>query len=67
MRVLREWLQLRAEPKTMLAVKLAAEHHLVELRDSITELLEDVDEGTVFHPALRSHYSRRIREKLDQI
>jgi hypothetical protein len=65
--VLGEWLQLRAEPKTMLAVKLSVDHHLGELRTEIEALLEDVKDGSAFNPALRGYYARRITDSLSRI
>jgi len=61
--VLRDWLLLRAEPRTMLAVEIAASHHVDELRNDIEELLEDVKEGEAFKP----HYVRPIMEALSRI
>lgn len=61
--VLRDWLLLRAEPRTMLAVEIAAFHHVDELRSDIEDLLEDVREGEAFKP----YYVRPIMEALSRI
>lgn len=66
--VMKEWLRLRAEPKTMLAVKLAADLQLGELRSEVEELLRDVESGvTAFNPALKGYYARRITDALSRI
>jgi len=57
------WLKLRSEPRTMLAVDLAAKHRLSELRGEITDLLDDVREGEAFRP----FYDRPILEALEQL
>lgn len=57
------WLQLRSEPRTMLAVDLAAKHRLGELRRQIEELLADVRDGEAFKP----FYDRPILEALEQL
>ena len=57
------WLKLRSEPKTMLAVELAAKHQLTELRGEIEELLDDVRNGEAFRP----FYDRPIIEALEQL
>lgn len=59
-----QWLKLRAEPRTMLAIDIAAAHHLKELRSEIEGLLEDVKAGgEVFKP----YYIRLIPEALSRI
>jgi len=57
------WLQLRSEPRTMLAVDLAAKHRLTELRSEIADLLDDVRDGEAFKP----FYDRPIQEALEQL
>jgi hypothetical protein len=44
------WLQLRSEPKTMIAVDLAGKLHLNEVRSEIEKLLVDVEQGKAFMP-----------------
>lgn len=57
---LMEWLLLRSEPKTMLAVDIAGNLHLTELRSALEELLLDVEEGKAF----KSYYSKPIKRTL---
>lgn len=57
------WLQLREEPRTMLAMRIGAEHHLSELRGAVEDLLEDVRAGEAFLP----YYERWIRDALEQL
>jgi hypothetical protein len=53
---LTDWLLLRSEPKTMIALDIAGNLNLTELRSEIEKLLEDVQNGIVFMP----FYSRPI-------
>ncbi len=57
------WLQLREEPRTMLAMRIGAEHRLSELHRAVEDLLEDVRSGEAF---LR-YYERWIVEALEQL
>lgn len=57
------WLNLRSEPRTMLAVDLAAKHRLSELRGEIADLLDAVRGGEAFKP----FYDRPILEALEQL
>jgi hypothetical protein len=57
------WLKLRSEPRTMLAVDLAAKHRLTELRGEIADLLDDVRDGEAFRP----FYDRPILEALERL
>ena len=57
------WLKLRSEPRTMLAVDLAAKHRLHELRGEVVDLLDDVRAGVAFKP----FYDRFIQEALEQL
>lgn len=57
------WLQLREEPRTMLAMRIASKHRLVELHGAVAELLEDVRAGEAFLP----YYERWILEALEQL
>lgn len=61
--VLHDWLLLRAEPRTMLAVEIAASHHVDELRSDIENLLDDVKKGAAF----KRYYVRPIMEALSRI
>ena len=45
---LREWLSLRSEPRTMLAVKIALELGLKEIRSDIEALRLEVASGKIF-------------------
>ncbi len=45
---LREWIGLRNEPRTMLAVEIASVYHLHEMREDIQRLLDDVRAGNTF-------------------
>ena len=60
---LRAWLALRAEPRTMLAVEIAARFRLTELRPEIEWLPADVRAGQAF----RSHSVRPIEKALANI
>lgn len=57
------WLQLREEPRTMLALRIAAEHRLVELHGAVADLLDDVRAGEAFLP----YYERWILEALEHL
>lgn len=57
------WLRMRKEPKTMVAVEIAAVYHLHELRQEIERLLGDVKSGVSFKP----YYARGIIEALARI
>lgn len=59
--VLREWLSMKDEPRTMLAVKVAKELDLKELVSDLKALRQDIETGKVFLP----FYVRRIDEALD--
>lgn len=48
--VLDEWLKLRQEPQTMLAVAIVRELHVREMRDELTRLRVDIERGGVFLP-----------------
>lgn len=61
--VMIHWIQLRSEPKTMLAVDIAGNNQLGELRGSIEELLKDVNEGKAFKP----FYEKPITKALERI
>lgn len=61
--VMLRWLQLRSEPKTMLAVDLAGKYRVYELKDELESLLLDVLAGKVFKP----FYERPIRKSLAMI
>lgn len=60
---LNNWLKLRSEPRTMLAVKLAAIFNLVELKSEILILLEDVKSGNAF----ATYYEKSIQKDLDKL
>ncbi len=60
---LREWLGVRTEPRTMLAVEIAAAHGLSELRHDIELLLSDVKAGKAFLP----FYSQTIEKALQRM
>ena len=47
---LREWLVLREEPKTMLAVKVVEELTIKELKEEIINLKKDIEGGKAFLP-----------------
>ncbi|MCO6455263.1 MAG: hypothetical protein J5I93_08175 [Pirellulaceae bacterium] len=59
---MRQWLELRREPETMLAVSVAEETELQELAPDIDRLLAEVVAGQVFQPyyadALRTAVAR---------
>ena len=54
--VLREWLLLREEPKTMIAVAVVRELRVIELRKEVMDLKKEVEAGKVF----RLWYARNI-------
>lgn len=62
---LASWLRLREEtgPQTILALEIAAAHHLFELRDEIEKLLNDIRAGKAFLP----YYEQWVTRALDQI
>ena len=60
---LHEWLGMRTEPRTMLAVEIAAAHGLSELRSDIGVLLDDVKAGKAFLP----FYSQNIEKALQRM
>jgi len=62
-KALAEWLKLRSEPRTMLAVEIAKTHHLAELRNDIEELLDDVRKGRAF----KSFYQKPISDALNEL
>src|SRR5262245_16747475 len=45
---LREWLNLRSEPRTMLSVKIAQEVGLKEMISDIEALRREIDSGKIF-------------------
>lgn len=47
---MRQWLELRREPQTMLAVSVAQETELQELAPDIERLLAEVVAGQIFQP-----------------
>ena len=46
----KEWIRLRKEPHTMLAIRLGANYELAELRDEILFLRKEVEGGRAFLP-----------------
>lgn len=58
--VLTEWLWLRSEPKTMIAVDIAGKLRLGELRCELEKLLADVEQRKAFMP----FYARPIKAAL---
>lgn len=59
---LREWLKLRSEPRTMLAVDIAASHSLFELKADIESLLADVGSGKAFWPYYQDNIQRYLKK-----
>lgn len=64
---LEEWLRGESEPRTMLALDLAVEHGLTEMRAEIEVLLHRVVGDTAFRRALRPYYRKRIEEALRRL
>lgn len=64
---LEEWLRGESEPQTMLALDLAVDHGLTEMRAEIEALLHQVVGDTAFRPALRPYYRKRIEEALRRL
>lgn len=58
---LREWFRSRSEPRTMLAVEIAAVHGVNELRADIEALLHDVKGGIAFRPFYSENIERALR------
>tara|TARA_A100001391_G_C4997236_1_gene259744 strand:- start:495 stop:806 length:312 start_codon:yes stop_codon:yes gene_type:complete len=61
--VMMNWLSLRSEPKTMLAVDLIGFYQLSELKGELESLQAEVTEGRVFKP----FYDKEIRKTLSLI
>ena len=59
---MREWIEQRGK-RTLLAVRIAAEHKLRELKPDIQRLLEDVRAGNVFS----LYYEEFVAPALDRI
>ena len=61
--VMIHWLELRSEPKTMLAVDIIGKNRLIELKEPLKDLLDDVNKGKAF----KSFYERPIKKSLKKI
>jgi hypothetical protein len=61
--VVNKWLELRSEPKTMLAVELARKYKLSELSAELELLLKEVEQGKAFKP----FYDRPIKKAIASI
>ncbi|HET9985852.1 MAG TPA: hypothetical protein VFQ38_19795 [Longimicrobiales bacterium] len=57
---LRDWLRLHEPLRTMLAVRVAAEHGLVELLPQLRRLREEVRSRAVLEPAFLADIDRAI-------
>ena len=57
------WLKSRSEPKTMLALQIASDLRIVEVRSEIESLLKDVQIGRSFLP----YYAKPIEAALRRI
>lgn len=60
---LAEWIAMRDEPRSMIAVRMAMKYRLKELRDPIAALRKDVESGKVFLP----FYKKKIDAALDEL
>jgi len=58
-----QWLLLRAEPKTMIAVEMVGKYRVFELKEELEKLLSDVITGKVF----KLFYERPIKRSLDKL
>lgn len=58
-----KWLALRSEPRTMLAVQIAVNEELTEIRPLILELLRDVQDRKAFLP----FYAKPIQMALTKL
>lgn len=58
-----DWLELRSEPKTMLAVQIASDLRLAELKPALESFLNDVREGRIFLP----YYAKAIEATLQKL
>ncbi len=59
-RALASWLNLRSEPRTMLAIAIAEAHHLTELKPDIEQLLREVKQGVAFKPYYATIIGRAV-------
>lgn len=57
---LHEWMLLRKEPETMLALEIGSAHNLVELRPEMEALLSDVRDGKAFRPYYEQYVMRAL-------
>jgi len=60
---LESWLETREEPQTMLAVRMAAEFEIQELRQPIEQLAREIETGDAFLP----YYKRWTDEALEKL
>ncbi|MFU8830102.1 MAG: hypothetical protein ACNA8P_11815 [Phycisphaerales bacterium] len=60
--VLRDWVRERCEPHTMLAVSIADELRLAELRNDLVELKSDIERGKAFYPFYQDRVTKAIRQ-----
>jgi hypothetical protein len=58
--LMREWLDSRSEPRTMLAVTVVKSFGLIDLHADLTQLLADIQAGSAF----RMHYAGAVEEAL---
>ncbi len=61
------WLRGESEPRTMLALDLAVEHGLTEMRAAIAALLDRIIAGVAFRPPLQRYYRQRVEEALRKL
>jgi hypothetical protein len=61
--IFQDWLNLRKDPETMLAVNIAKKFKLRELNEGIQQLLDDINDKKVFLP----YYGSIIQKTLDEI
>lgn len=60
---LESWLEFRKEPQTMIAVRMAAEFQIQELRPLIEKLAQEIEKGDAFLP----FYKRWTDEALEKL
>lgn len=62
---LRSWLAIRRAPESMVAAMLAADLKLIELREDLHRLLEDIEAGrSNFNPRMKAYYAERAHNYL---
>ncbi len=61
--ILIDWINMKKEPHTMLAVKIVELFKIIELKSNILKLGKDISDGKLFH----NYYLRYINSALNSI